>query len=196
MPRGKRMATSDELAAAVEGHTIAGEFAKTAARRADLTALRWRTPDGGWGELTWRDYADRASRVAAGLAGMGVQRGERVVLMLRNRPEFHVIDMGVLLAGGTPISIYNSSSPDQIQYLTSHSDAVVAVVEDIELLERLLKVRSELPRLRHVVVLDDPDGLAPDDVVAFRSLLDADPVDLQAAAGAVQPGDLATVIYT
>ncbi|MBV8296918.1 MAG: AMP-binding protein, partial [Acidimicrobiia bacterium] len=134
------MATSDELAAAVEGQTIAGEFAKTAARRADLTALRWRTPDGGWGELTWREYADRAARVAAGLAGLGVERGERVVLMLRNRPEFHVADIGTLLAGATPISIYNSSSPDQIQYLASHSDAVIAVVEDVDFLERLLKV--------------------------------------------------------
>ena len=190
------MVTSDEVAAAVEGHTIPGRFAETSARRADLTALRWRTPDGGWGEWTWRDYADRAARVAGGLAALGLERGERVVLMLRNRPEFHVIDMGVLLAGATPISIYNSSSPDQIQYLTEHSDAVVAVVEDVDFLERFLKVRPELPALRAVVVLEDPDGLAPDDVVRFDSLLDADPVDLQAAADAVQPGDLATVIYT
>jgi len=190
------MATSDELAAAVEGQTIAGEFARTAARRADLTALRWRTADGGWGEWTWREYAERAARVAGGLAGLGVGRGERVVLMLRNRPEFHVTDIGVLLAGATPISIYNSSSPDQIQYLASHSDAVVAIVEDVDFLERFLKVRGELTSLRHVVVLDDPDGLAPDDVVRFDSLLEADPVDLEAAAAAVQPGDLATVIYT
>ncbi|MBV8235414.1 MAG: long-chain fatty acid--CoA ligase [Acidimicrobiia bacterium] len=190
------MATSDELAAAVEGQTIAGEFAKTAARRADLTALRWRTPDGGWGELTWREYADRAARVAGGLAGLGVERGERVVLMLRNRPEFHVADIGTLLAGATPISIYNSSSPDQIQYLASHSDAVVAIVEDVEFLERILKVRGELPSLRGVVVVDDPDGQAPDDVVPFESLVGADPVDIDAAAAGVDPGDLATVIYT
>ena len=116
--------------------------------------------------------------------------------MLRNRPEFHVADMGVLLAGATPVSIYNSSSPDQIQYLASHCDAVVAVVEDVDFLERFLKVRGELPALRQVVVVDDPDGLAPDDVVRFDSLLDVDPVDIEAAAAAVQPGDLATVIYT
>ncbi|MBV8386978.1 MAG: AMP-binding protein, partial [Acidimicrobiia bacterium] len=119
------MATNDELAAAVEGQTIPGEFVKTAARRADKTALRWRAADGGWAELTWREYADQAARVAGGLAALGVKRGERVVLMLRNRPEFHVADMAVLLAGATPISIYNSSSPDQIQYLASHCDAVV-----------------------------------------------------------------------
>jgi long-chain acyl-CoA synthetase len=190
------MATSEELAAAVRGHTVPGQFVKTAARRADLTALRWRTADGGWGEWTWRDYAERAARAAGGFAALGVERGERVVLMLRNRPEFHVADMGALLAGTTPVSIYNSSSPDQIQYLASHSDAVVAVVEDVDFLERFLKVRPELPALRRVVVLDDPDRLAPDDVVRFDDLLDADPVDLEAAAAAVQPDDLATVIYT
>src|SRR3954464_12366160 len=128
-PRGKLMATSDELAAAIAGQTIPGEFAKTAARRARLTALRWRTADGGWGGGAWREYADRAARLAGGLRGLGIERGERVVLMLRNRPEFHVADIAVLLAGATPISIYNSSSPDQIQYLTSHSDAAVAIVE-------------------------------------------------------------------
>jgi long-chain acyl-CoA synthetase len=190
------MATSDELAAAIAGQTIPGEFAKTAAHRADLTALRWRTPDGGWGEWTWREYADRAARLAGGLRGLGIERGQRVVLMLRNRPEFHVADIAVLLAGATPISIYNSSSPDQIQYLTSHSDAAIAIVEDVDFLERILKVRPELPGLRNVVVLDDPDGLAPDDVLRFDSLLEADPVDIQAAADAVRPDDLATVIYT
>jgi len=190
------MATSDELAATVEGHTIPGEFVKTAARRADLTALRWRTPEGGSAEMTWREYADRAARVAGGLRALGVQPGERVVLMLRNRPEFHVADIAVLLAGATPISIYNSSSPDQIQYLASHCEASAAIVEDVEFLERFLKVRPELPGLRNVIVLDDPDGLAPDDVLPFASLHDADPVDLQSAAAAVQPGDLATVIYT
>jgi long-chain acyl-CoA synthetase len=190
------MVTSDEVAAAVEGHTVPGRFAVTAARRADKTALRWRTADGGWGELTWRDYAEQAARIAGGLAALGLQRGERVVLMLRNRPEFHVVDMAVLLAGGTPISIYNSSSPDQIQYLASHCEAAIAVVEDVEFLERFLKVAPELPGLRNVVVVDDPDRLAPDDVVSFQSLLAADPVDLEAAAAAVKPDDLATVIYT
>jgi len=190
------MATSDELAAAVEGQTIPGEFARTVARRPDRTALRWRTADGGWGGWTWREYAERAARIAGGLASLGVEPGERVVLMLRNRPEFHVADMGILLAGATPISVYNSSSPDQIQYLASHSDAVVAVVEDVDLLERFLKVRSELPSLRKLLVVDDPERRAPEDVVRFDSLLEADAVDVDGAVAAVRPDDLATVIYT
>src|SRR3954465_15100352 len=104
---------------------------------------------------TWRDYADRAARFAGGLMAAGVRPGDRVVLMLRNRREFHVADAGALLAGATPISIYNSSSPEQIAYLAGHCGAVVAVTESGEFAERVLAAASDLPRLRNVVVVDD-----------------------------------------
>ena len=77
--------------------------------RRDQVALRAKSGD-GWRELTYGEYGDRACRLAAGLAGLGVRRGDRVVLMMRNRPEFHVADIAVVLLGATPISIYNSSS--------------------------------------------------------------------------------------
>ena len=64
------------------------------------------------------------------------------------------------------------------------------------MLERFLKVRSELPGLQKLVLMDDPDGLAPSDVVPFADLLGAAPVDLDQAAGRVRPEDLATLIYT
>src|ERR1700751_4834957 len=75
---------------------------------------------------TWRHYVDRAARFGNGRRRLGVGRGDRVVLMLRNRLEFHVADLGALLIGATPISIYNSSSPEQIGYLVGHCAAVAA----------------------------------------------------------------------
>jgi long-chain acyl-CoA synthetase len=134
--------------------------------------------------------------VAGGLAELGVRPGDRVVLMMRNRPEFHYADVGALLAGATPMSIYNSSSPEQIEYLAGHSEATAAVVGDIGMLERFLKVRGELPDLRNIIVMDDPDGLAPSDVVPFADVVGASPVDLGEAAGRIRPEDLLTLIYT
>jgi long-chain acyl-CoA synthetase len=186
--------TSDEIAAAVDGHTVATRFRDTVRRQPDTVALRWADGD-GWGELTWADYADRACRVATALAGLGVGHGERVVLMMHNRHEFHIADVGVLLLGATPVSIYNSSAPEQVQYLIQHCGAVCAIVEDVEYLERVLKVRDELPTLANVVVIED-DGRAPDDVLRWDSLLDAEPVDLDAAASVAKSDDLATIIYT
>ncbi|MFI5047881.1 MAG: AMP-dependent synthetase/ligase, partial [Acidimicrobiia bacterium] len=95
----------------------------------------------------------------------------RVAMLLGNRPEFHIADIAVLLVGGTPISIYNSSSVDQIRYLLHHSRAQVGVVAP-----------------------HDTDG-APG-VVSWSSLLSAAPVDVESAAQVAKPDDLVTVIYT
>ena len=188
-------ATRADLDAAVAGQTIPTEFLKTVAERPDAVALRWKDGD-GWREKTWQEYAEEVARVAGGLRSLGVGHGDRVVLMMRNRPEFHILDTAALMLGATPISIYNSSSPEQVAYLVGHCGATTGIVEDIGFLERFLKVRSELPSLETLVVLEDPDDVAPDDVRSHDELLGADPVDLEEAARTARPDDLATVIYT
>src|SRR5438105_15633007 len=174
MTEGDVTATVLEARARVEAaaaKNICAAFAATVNRLEGRVALRGPQP-GGWREVSWDDYAAGACRVAAALQSLGLRRGERVALMLRNRPEFHLADMGVLLAGGTPVSIYNSSPPDQIGALFAHSQSVVAVVEEV-FLDRLQAVRDELPRLRHVVVVGD--ATAAGTVVPWTSLLDAVP---------------------
>ena len=188
--------TKADLDRIVAGQTVPTRFLRTVAENPERVALRWRNPDESWSELTWREYADRVACVTAGLAGLGLERGDRIVLMMRNRPEFHVVDLAALFCGATPISIYNSSAPEQVEYLTSHSEAKVAIVEDIGFLERFLKVRGDLPALEHIVVLEDPEGLAGPDVVPYEQLTGADAADLDQMATVAQPQDLATVIYT
>jgi long-chain acyl-CoA synthetase len=187
--------TDEMLAEQTRGQTVPGRFLETVRARPDAVALRARDGD-GWQEVTFAQYAEDASRVAAGLQGLGVGRGDRVVLMMRNRPEFFVADMAALLVGATPISIYNSSAPEQVQYLVGHCEAKAAVVEDVDYLERFLKVRSELPALEHIVLMEDPEGVAPEDVGSWEAMLALDPVDIEAASTIAQPSDLATVIYT
>ena len=151
-------------------------------------AVAFRTYDGAtW---TWREYLDRAARFAGGLRALGVRPGERVVLMLRNRLEFHVADVGALLVGATPISIYNSSSPEQISYLASHCEAAVVVTEGGDFVERVLA--ADLPTVRRVVVVD---GDAPG-TVSYDEVAAGDPVDVESAVAAIAPADLLTVIYT
>jgi long-chain acyl-CoA synthetase len=188
--------TSDDIARRVEGQTVVSRFLATAAARPHAPALRWKE-SGEYRRLTFAEYAERAARVAGGLAGLGVERGSRVVLLMGNRPEFHIADVGALLLGATPISVYSSSSPEQIRYLVSHCAAHVAVVEHEGYLERLASVRRDLPELAHVVLVDAPRGAAPSGVTSWDALVhSAGPIDLTAAGAAVEPHDLATVIYT
>src|SRR5437899_9095736 len=102
----------------------------------DSVALRWRAGD-DWPTLTFGELAEQVTRVAGALRAKGIGPGDRVLLMLRNRPEFHVLDLAALLLRATPISIYNSSAPEQIGYLAGHSKAVLAVVDDLGFLARL-----------------------------------------------------------
>ena len=107
-------------------NTLCAAFQKTAAGHPDAVALR--TPDDSV-SITWGEYAARVRDVAAGLAGLGVARGDTVAIMLTNRPEFHVVDTGALHAGATPFSIYNTLATDQIAYLFGNAGNKVVITE-------------------------------------------------------------------
>ena len=187
--------TDEDVLAAVEGQTVPSLFRATVMRFPDQPALRWKA-DGGWREWTWREYAERAARSAALFTDLGVRRGDRVAVMLRNRPEFHAVDMGAYLAGATPFSVYNSSSPEQIAYLIGHSEATVAVV-DADFVKSVEEVRGELPDLRHLIVVADEGVEAPNGLPLWSTAIESvTPVDLEEAAGNVTPDDIATFIYT
>jgi long-chain acyl-CoA synthetase len=190
------MHTKEDVDQMVAGRTVPTLFLETVEAHPDLVALRWRQADDSWGELTFAQYYDQAARLATALKGFGVKRGDRVVLMMRNRPEFHVADMAALFVGATPISVYNSSAPEQVQYLVSHCDAKVGIVEDQGFLERFLKVRSELPALQHLAVIEDDAASPGDSVLRWSDLLASEPLDRTEARTTAQPADLATVIYT
>ena len=83
---------SQDLAAEVDGVTFASTFLDTVRTHGGRVALR--TADGG-ASITFAEYADRVARLAAGLRARGVRRGDRVVLMFRNVPEFHFLDLAI-----------------------------------------------------------------------------------------------------
>lgn len=188
--------TSDDIQQIVEGQTVPSEFLKTVAAHGSATALRWQDGDDAWREMTYAEYADHVARAAAGLQAHGVVPGQRIVLMVRNRPEFHVLDLAANFCGATSISIYNSSASEQVEYLVNHSEAVLGIVEDTGFLERFLKVRDDLTHLEHLGIIDDPDGLAGSDIFTYESLLAHEPIDLDAAVANCTPDQLATIIYT
>jgi long-chain acyl-CoA synthetase len=173
--------------------TVLDGFLRTVRRQSDQVAVREVEGVGSADPrtLTWTEYAAQVASVAGGLAALGVGRGDRVVLMMRNRLEFHLVDLAVVALGATPVSIYNSSSAEQITYLVQHSKAKLAVVEDA-FVDRVLAAAGDCPGLQSVVVLGD----APQGTVAWGEVLAGAPVDLDAAEAGLDPADLLTVIYT
>src|SRR5919106_1546927 len=81
--------------------------------------------------LTFAELRDRVDALAAGLAGLGVRRGDNVALMFSNRPEFHIADLAVMTLGATPFSLYLTSSPEQIAYVLADAGARFALAEEL-----------------------------------------------------------------
>lgn len=171
--------------------TLCAAFQHTAAVHPDKIALR--TPDDAT-TVTWAEYADRVRKVAAGLATLGITRGDTVAIMLTNRPEFHVVDTGVLHTGATPFSIYNTLAPEQIAYLFSNAGNRIVVTER-QFLDTLRTANVD-GQIEHFVVVD---GTSDDTGVMTLADLEAsgDPsYDFDAAWQAVEPNDVLTLIYT
>ena len=107
-----------ERPAALAAGTLCEAFQTTASERSEQVALR--TPGDGV-SITFGEYAERVRGIAAGLAGLGVRRGDTVAIMLVNRPEFHLVDTAALHLGATPFSVYNTSTSEQIDYLFANA---------------------------------------------------------------------------
>ncbi|WP_052669069.1 AMP-dependent synthetase/ligase [Nitriliruptor alkaliphilus] len=169
---------------AFDAATLCEAFQLSARERPDEVALR--TPDDRV-QITWGEYAERVGRIAAGLAALGVQRGDTVGLMLTNRPEFQLIDTAILHLGATPFSVYTSSAPEQITYLLEDARNRVLIVE-----ERFLGQLPVMPHVEHLVVIDGDEGA---DLAALEA--GGDPTfDLESSWRAVGPDTVATLIYT
>jgi long-chain acyl-CoA synthetase len=189
------MTTSQDLHDRIVGQNLAKRFLTNLDTNAAVEVVRWKDADGSWHGWTMTELADVTARLAAGLAGLGVGKGDTVVIMLRNRAEFHALDLAALFLGATPVSIYNSSAPDQITYLVNDCKAKVAIVEDDGFLERWTKVRDTLPTLEHIVLIE-PSETAGDAVVPYADLAAAAPADLRELAEVASLDDIATIIYT
>jgi long-subunit acyl-CoA synthetase (AMP-forming) len=173
---------------ALGASTMCEAFQITAADNSDLVALR--TP-GGETEITFAEYAARVRAIAAGLAALGVGRGDTVGLMLLNRPEFNLCDTAAMHLGAVPFSIYNTSSPEQIAYLFGNAGNRVVITER-QFLDPIAAAGVEA--IEHTICIDDPAAgtISLDELVAG-----GDPdFDFEAAWRAVQPDDLITLCYT
>lgn len=167
--------------------TLCASFQDFVAKTPDAVVLR--TPGDGV-RITWREWDQRVRKLAAGLAALGVGRGDTVGLMLSNRPEFHLADAAALHLGAAPFSIYNTSTPEQIEYLFGNAGNKVVFCD-----ERFLpRIREVTASVEHIVCVDGPAEGAM--TLADLESRGGQDFDFDAAWRAVEASDLATIIYT
>src|SRR5271169_3191277 len=140
------------LQAVWAGQTLCDALASTAERFGDLPAYSDRDGTGPWQTISWAQAREQALALAAGFAELGLQAGDKVALMLPNRLEHVLADLGVLHAGGVPVTFYATLAPDQIAYMAANCEAKIAVIDGAGELARWQPILDQLPSLRHVIV--------------------------------------------
>lgn len=167
--------------------TLCEAFQRTASIDPEAVALR--TP-GGAQTLTWRELAAQVRKVAAGLAGLDVRRGDTVSLMMANRIEFYPIEIGAQHLGATSFSVYNTLPAEQLTYLFDNAGTKVAICEE----QYVDRIRASGAPIEHIVCIDGspPGTISVDDLYAAAP----EDFDFEATWRAVQSEDVVTLIYT
>lgn len=176
----------------LEASTVAEAFQRVVASYPDKLALR--SIDGAL-SLTWRQLNDEVRAVAAGLAGLGLRKGEPIALLLPNLPECHVVDYAAMHLGAVPFAIFNSSSAEQIAEQLRRSEARIVVTE-ARSLERVRSAARKSTAVTTVIVIDgspEESGLVTLDAVKAAAPSD---FDFDATWRSVSPDDLITIIFT
>ncbi|SEH11949.1 AMP-dependent synthetase/ligase [Thermoleophilum album] len=148
--------------------TIADLVPLAAERYADKPAQRFKVGD-QWQDLTYRELGDRVREVALGLVSLGIEPGDKVSILSHTRPEWTHACFGIVGAGATFVTIYQTNSPEECEYVLAHSDSRAVFAEDAEQVAKIRAVRERLPQLEHVIVFD-PSGLEGDDFITLDQL--------------------------
>ena len=123
----------------------------------DKVALRQKE-FGIWQTVTWAQYAQQSRWFGLGLLQLGLERGQCVAILSENCREWAFAELGIAMVGGITAGVYPTSPAHEVEYLLALSEAPIIVCEDQEQLDKVLEVRTRLPFLRAVVVID-PRGL-------------------------------------
>jgi len=154
----------------------------------------------GWKPTDYATYAGEVRQAARALMALGFDPGQTVCILGFNRPEWVIMDVACMCAGGAPAGIYTTCSSEEVQYITHHAEAPVVLVENDEQWKKIDAERDKLPHLRHVVTMKGAPSIDDELVLGWDEFLargdEVDDAKLDERVDALEPDGLATLIYT
>ena len=178
--------------------TIADLLPLAVKKYGDKPAQRYKVGD-DWVDSSYAELGEAVKEVALGLIDLGIEPSDKVSILAHTRPEWTDACFGILTAGGTLVTIYQTNSPEECQYVLEHSDSRAIFVEDGDQLAKVRAVEDKCPELRHVIVME-PGDADLGDALTLDQLRERgrgrDESEWEARYQAVTPDDMCLYIYT
>jgi len=160
----------------------------------------WAKAGGAWRSKSWRETAEDVARLAAALKRLGLSRGDRVMLVSENRPEWLIADLAIMAAGAVTVPAYTTNTERDHQHILDDSGARVVIVSGQKLALPLLPAAHRSSACEHVIAIEpvragQGSGVQVHD---WSTLIEAEPADVGGcvASARFRRDDLACIIYT
>lgn len=155
-----------------------------------------------WRSISSKEFIERSADVSAGLASLGIGKGDRVAILSANCPQWTISDAGCQFAGVVDVPIYTTLGLDSVKYIINDSGSRIFFLENADTLRRIEPILSECPTIEKIVIFSDED-LGVSRALSFtefcalgRKTRNADPAFFNGLHSSVGPDDIATLIYT
>jgi long-chain acyl-CoA synthetase len=150
-----------------------------------------------WIKTSTQEYINQANTVSKGLIAMGIQKNDKIaIISSSNRTEWNIVDIGILQTGAQNVPIYPTISADDYLYILNHCEATYCFVSDIEVLNKINSIKSQLNFLKDIFSFDEiKDCKHWHEVVELGEKTENQDV-VEIRKNEVQPTDMATIIYT
>ena len=192
-------ALQDDVITPQQAGTLHGLFVERARRSPDKVAYHY-FQQNDWCDITWKEMLGEVARWQAALAGLQLQRGDRVAIMLRNCPYWMMFDQAAMSLGLVVVPLYTVDRPDNVAYIVNDADVKVLLFENDEQWQALRTVRDQLGSVKRFVSIDRLRDSAEPRLKCMDEFLPKT-AQLQ-AEGANDPlhgicsNELASIIYT
>jgi len=175
-------------------------FLTRAGERGDAPFL-WAKRGGSWQSISWSDAVRQVAAVADNLRRIGMQPGDRVMLVSENRPEWLIADLGIMAAGCVTVPTYTTNTTRDHTHVLGNSDARAVIVSTRKLAKTLLPAVMFASECHHVIGMEDVRPAQAVDGVSFHDWSDftggePDIAAMEQRIATIGRGDLACIIYT
>ena len=153
--------------------------------------IEYKGDDGTWHPYSAQVFRDMVIDLAKGLIGLGVNKGDSVAIVSRTRWEWTALDMAIMSIGAVTVPVYETNSASQVSWIFNDSKVTLAIAEDDGQRDKIESVRSEIPTLRNVFVIE-AGGLNAIKTYG-ESVTDAEFWEYKEAS---HGDDRATIVYT
>lgn len=153
---------------------------------------------GKWKFYTAEQYNEIAHHFAMGLLELGFNKGDKIVTVTNNRPQWNFVDMGMAMAGVVHVPAYTSMNAEEYAYVLEHSDAKMVIVSDKKLYNIIHPVAEKIEAVKHFLTFDKIEGASLwTEVTELGKKANSDTRNkLDSIKQEIDPKDLVSIIYT